>query len=253
MAEAAKYMFDRDLEAPVTIAEPPEVIVERQLRAEFEQQLEEARDQGRREGEEEARKSLEAKADAALEQLVIKAESILGHLQDECRIIRSEAMQTALAASRCLAGELIEREPMALLEALFRECLEHLGQAPHIAVRVHDSLAERFQEKSAAIAEQHGFRGKIIVLGDPETRSGDCRIEWADGGIARDFESLNAAVVKIVNHHLGDMDTSVPALTAGKQPTEENQTPEYQETPDHNSANIQTGTTTQSIGSGEIK
>ncbi len=206
MAEPAKYLFDRNLAPGAAVQEPPEVRIERQLRQEFERELAAVRqseyERGQKDGMTAALESLEAKMDEAVGQLVDSTAQITASLDKECSAIRSEAIMVALAASERLASDLIRNEPIKLLESLFSQCLEHLGDAPHIAIRVSDEFAERLQEKVTAIAERRGFAGKIIVLGDPETQSGDCRIEWADGGISRDFESLRANVAAVIKRHL---------------------------------------------------
>lgn len=206
MAEPAKYLFDRNLKIAAPMAETPEMIVERQLRQEFEQELVKVRkseyDRGFRHGLAEAQSSTEVELAKAVAQLVEASGWILDTLDEECSAIRSHGVDVAIAASRCLASGLIEREPAAQIETLFAQCLEHLGDAPHIAVTVHDSLAEMLQDRIATLSAQQGFAGKIIVLGDPETERGDCRIEWADGGIARNFKSLNAEIEKVVKDHL---------------------------------------------------
>ncbi|MDH3580695.1 MAG: FliH/SctL family protein [Hyphomicrobiales bacterium] len=198
MAETAKFLFDRNLEAPAAAAQT----LERELRQEFEKELAIARAQEYERGRADALASLEAKIDQAVGQLVDISAEILTGLDKECSAIRGEAVKVALAASERLAGDLIHREPIKLLEALFAQCLEHLNDAPHIAIRVNDAFAEPLQQKVAATTEQRGFAGKIIVLGDPETQTGDCRIEWADGGISRNFEQLRASVAEIVGRYL---------------------------------------------------
>lgn len=214
MAETAKFLFDRNLEAPAAAAET----IERELRQEFERELAMVRQEEYERGQADALESLEAKIDEAVGQLLDRSAQILSGLEKECSIIRCEAVKVALAASERLAGELIHREPVKLLESLFSQCLEHLNDAPHIAIRVHDAFAERLQKKVTATAEQRGFAGKIIVLGDPETQTGDCRIEWADGGISRDFEDLRASVTEIVRRYLstrqnGAAEPGTPAET----------------------------------------
>ena len=206
MAQPAKYLFDRNLDTAAVRAEPLKVTLERELRRGFEEELARERrseyERGRQDGERAARESIEAATGAAVEQLVASADGILSRLAEESAAIRADAFKVAVAASEVLAGELIRRQPTALLESLFSQCLEHLGDAPHVALRVNDALADSLQAKVATIAEQRGFKGRIIVLGDPETRCGDCRIEWADGGIVRDFERLRLSVADIVNRHL---------------------------------------------------
>lgn len=206
MAEAAKYFFDRDFNAPAPETESAEVLVERRLRREFEQELANAREaeykRGRKEGEREARQSLEAKTGEAADALVDKAEKILNRLEQDCAEIRGEAVAVALAAAERLAGELVRREPANLLESLFTRCLDYLDEVPHITVRVNETVADTLREKVEAAAARRGFTGRIVVQEDPETQKGDCLIEWNDGGIARDHESLRRHVAEIVERHL---------------------------------------------------
>lgn len=206
MAQAAKYLFDRNFETPANDAEPPELARERELRREFESELEAVREaeyrRGLADGREQAGRNAEAGMEKAVAQVAGSAKALLQELDGECAAIRADAVRIAVTAADCLASELVRREPTALLEALFRDCLEHLADAPHVAVRVHDAIAERLREKLNAAAAANGFAGRIIVLGDPETAKGDCRIEWADGGISRNFENLRLSISEIVSRHV---------------------------------------------------
>lgn len=229
MAQAAKYLFDRNFEAPANDAEPVEVVRERELRAQFERELEGVRDaeyrRGLADGQTQASQTTEAGTEKAVDQIASSANALLQKLDGECAGIRAEAVKIAVAAADRLACELVRREPTALLEALFADCLEHLADAPHVAVRVHDSIAERLQEKLAAAAAAKGFPGRIIVLGDPETAKGDCRIEWADGGISRDFESLRLDISEIVTRHLAARASGYAAADRGETPDAPLQSP----------------------------
>ena len=40
----------------------------------------------------------------------------------------------------------------------------------------------------------HSFEGRLVVLAEPDIAVGDCRIEWADGGINRDSAAADAAI-----------------------------------------------------------
>ena len=42
-----------------------------------------------------------------------------------------------------------------------------------------------------------------MVLAEPEIALGDCRIEWADGGIVRDRAATEAAIGEAVGRYLG--------------------------------------------------
>ncbi len=91
-----------------------------------------------------------------------------------------------MAVARKLAPTLIEREPFAEISALASSCFRELVAAPHIVVRINDSLYAAAREKLEDITRAHGYEGRLVVLGEPSVGVGDCRIEWADGGINRD-------------------------------------------------------------------
>ncbi len=39
-----------------------------------------------------------------------------------------------------------------------------------------------------------GFEGRLVILAEPEIALGDCRVEWADGGVIRDRAAIEAAI-----------------------------------------------------------
>jgi flagellar assembly protein FliH len=41
-----------------------------------------------------------------------------------------------------------------------------------------------------------------VVLGEPEIMPGDCRVEWADGGVVRDRAAVELAIDGAVNRYL---------------------------------------------------
>jgi flagellar assembly protein FliH len=42
-----------------------------------------------------------------------------------------------------------------------------------------------------------------VVLTEPEIAVGDCRIEWADGGVTRDSVAIEAAIDEAVTRYVG--------------------------------------------------
>jgi len=206
MAEAVKYLFDRAFESTAKGAGSNTTTAARLMQEEWERKMADAcctaYEEGRAEGEAEARKGIELETRDQVGALLNCAEQLLSNVKQECEDIRKEAILLASTAANVLAKELIARMPAANLERVFTEALEHAGDAPHIAVTVNDALVESIQKKISAIAAERGFTGKIIVLGDPETKSGDCCLQWADGGISVDFEKTSAAIVQIVNRSL---------------------------------------------------
>jgi flagellar assembly protein FliH len=112
--------------------------------------------------------------------------------------LECEAVDVAVAVARKLAPALIAGDPFAEISALASECFRQLIAAPHIAVRVNDELYAAAKEKLEDIVRARSFEGRLVVLAEPDIAVGDCRIEWADGGINRDSAAADAAIGEAV-------------------------------------------------------
>ena len=163
--------------------------------------LAEARATAYRDGVAAALAQSEARAAVALERIAAGLDALARQLAAIEARLEAEAVEVAVAVARKLAPELIAREPLAEIAALARGCFAQLIAAPHVVVRVSEALHARTREKLEATARLHGFDGRLIVLGEPEIAPGDCRIEWADGGIVHDRAATDAAIVEAVNRY----------------------------------------------------
>jgi flagellar assembly protein FliH len=131
--------------------------------------------------------------------------------------LECEAVEVAVAVARKLVPELLQREPFAEISALASHCFRELIAAPHIAVRVNDSLYAAAREKLDDVARAHGFVGRLVVLGDPGTSVGDCRIEWADGGVTRDIGAADAAIGEAVARYISARRSLADATRAAEE------------------------------------
>ena len=116
--------------------------------------------------------------------------------------LECEAVEVAVAVGRKLAPALLVNEPFAEIAALASECFRQLVATPHIAVRVNDALYSTTQEKLGDIVRTRGFEGRLVVLAESDIAPGDCRIEWADGGVNRDSAAADAEISKAVTGYL---------------------------------------------------
>lgn len=155
-------------------------------------------------------KGLEADTRDQVNVLLESAQQLLGQVERECNAIRTNAITLATTTATLLAEELTKRMPEANLEALFADALELIGETPHVTFRVNDALVEPVRKAVSSIADERGFTGKIVVLGDRETKIGDCSLQWADGGIELEGEKIRDAISAIVKHHLEKMDCVSP-------------------------------------------
>ena len=116
--------------------------------------------------------------------------------------LETEAVDVAVAVGSKLATELIAREPLAEIGALASECFRQLVATPHLAVRIGPDIYDEAKHKLEELAALHGFQGRLSVLSDASLLAGDCRIEWADGGVDRDRATALAAIDDMVGRYV---------------------------------------------------
>jgi flagellar assembly protein FliH len=199
VAAKAKFLFDLDLAPGAASAEQA-------------QKLAEAESRGFRDGfaaaEKEAIAVAERRSAAAFEQIGDALDRIARGLTAVEQRVEAEAVELAVAVARKLAPELVLREPFAEVAALATECFKQLAACPHVVVRVNDTLYDVAREQLAQIVQRCGFDGRLVVLAEPDIALGDCKIEWADGGVARDRAKVDIAIGNSVGRYLGARQTA---------------------------------------------
>lgn len=205
----APYLFDRD----TSKGAPDPGAAERQAA------MATARAEGYDAGLAAGRRSAEA---AAAEALSVAARglgealsALVSSLDDELARLRREAATAALATGAQLARHLVEREPLAEIEALIGETLAPLREVPHLVVRVREQESAALSGRIDALAAQHGFSGRILIVGDPQLGAGDCRIEWANGGIVRDMTGAAAGIDNALKRRFPLLPPPLPGLPEG--------------------------------------
>jgi flagellar assembly protein FliH len=199
MTAAAKFLFTTDFgpvkEAPPQVA--PEVNQAEIAAAELR-----GYQRGMASAEAQARTEAERRTAAAYERI----DGVLAGIAREMKAIEArleaEAVEVAVAVASKLAPALVAREPLAEIGALATECFNAFLAAPHVVVRVNNELYASARERLEGIARSRGFEGRLVVLGETEIALGDCRIEWADGGVIRDSTVVAAAIDDLVGRYV---------------------------------------------------
>jgi flagellar assembly protein FliH len=185
MATATKFMFGADFR-------------EGSRKAAGEAEVAAARAEGFRQGHEQGRHEAEGQLGGLAAQLARSAERLFALEDARVASIEEQAADVAIAVAKAIAGAALDEKPLATLAGAVRECLSHARQAPHLVVRVHESVVEAAEELVKRLTLEHGFSGRLIVLGEPDIMPGDGRIEWADGGFVMDRERLSALIEQAV-------------------------------------------------------
>ena len=71
--------------------------------------------------------------------------------------------------------------------------------------------AEVARENIERLARQNGFEGRLVILAEPEIATGDCRIEWADGGVVLERAAIDAKIDELVGRYIASRNEAAPA------------------------------------------
>jgi flagellar assembly protein FliH len=204
MAAPAKFLFDTDFAAPDKARERAATAVE------IAQKIASAEARAYRDGYEAAQREAKAESDRraalALEEIGITIRGIATRFSGIEARMETEAVDVAVAVARQLCSELISGEPLAEITALVSDCFSHLVSTPHLVVRINDSLYEAARDRIERQAAQSGFEGRLVILAEPQIATGDCRIEWADGGVVLERAAIEAKIDELVGRYMASRD-----------------------------------------------
>jgi flagellar assembly protein FliH len=200
MAAPAKFMFDMDFSAPDKAREKAAT------QAEIAQKVAAAEARAHRDGfaagQREAQAESDRRAALALEEINVAIKNIAGRFASVETRMETEAVDVAVAVARKLCSELIAGEPLTEITGLIRECFSHLVSTPHLVIRINDALYEGARERIEKLAKQSGFEGRLVILAEPTVANGDCKIEWADGGVVLERATIETKINELVGRYM---------------------------------------------------
>ena len=200
MASPAKFLFDMDFSAPDKGRERPATALE------VAQKIASAEAHAYRDGYDAGQREAKAESDRrtalALEEIGTGIQAIKARFSGIETRMETEAVDVAVAVARKLCSELISGEPLGEITALVSDCFSHLVSTPHLVVRINDSLYEPARDRIERLAKQSGFSGRLVILAEPEIQSGDCKIEWADGGVVLERAAIEAKIDELVGRYM---------------------------------------------------
>ncbi len=197
MKATAKYMFDEDFSGG---GKPTITLVEHERRrADAESQ---SYRKGFAAGEAQAQQQAAAHAAAALGLIADAMDRLHRALAGIEARLETEAVDVAVAVAGKLAPELIAHQPFAEISALATDCFQHLVKTPHVVVKIGPEIHDMAKDKLEEIAHARGFEGRLMVQAEDGLAPGDCRIEWADGGVKRDEAATRAMIDDAVTRYV---------------------------------------------------
>jgi flagellar assembly protein FliH len=208
MAAPAKFLFDTDFSAPDKTREKPATALE------IAQKIATAEARAYRDGYDAAQREAKVESDRraalALEEIGLAIQGIATRFSGIETRMETEAVDVAVAVARKLCSGLIAAEPLGEITRLVSDCFSHLVSTPHLVVRINDSLYEIGRERIERLAKQSGFQARLVILAEPEIATGDCRIEWADGGVVLERAAIEAKINELVGRYIASRGEAEP-------------------------------------------
>jgi flagellar assembly protein FliH len=204
MGAPAKFLFDVDFAAP---AKDPNAAKEHVATPEeIAKRVADAEARSYRAGFDAAQREAKVLSDRQMAQALTGIEASVATIAKNFATVENrmetEAIEVALSVARKLCTELMAAEPLTEITALVSDCFRHLTSTPHIVVRINDSLYDSARERIEQLAKRNGFEGRLVILAEPDIPTGDCKIEWADGGVTLDRTAIETKINELVGRYL---------------------------------------------------
>lgn len=183
-------------EAAAEEAEAPPVFDEAELEAARKAAFEEGYAAGHAQAAADAVDAAETRRADAGERIAAETAALLaGGEAAEAAAVGAAALAASRAVQAAFPALAAERGAHEILSTV-KEALERAADEPRLVVRLADADFEVIEPELAGLAARSGFAGRIVTLEDASVAGGDVRIEWADGGLARDLNRLTDAIAR---------------------------------------------------------
>lgn len=142
--------------------------------------------------------SLEQNCETLLNNIFTASQNLLDRQGEQVSLMNKEAAKLAYAIIEKLAPALVKQTPLAEIELLINQCLKNSPLEPRLVIRVDEKILPLLEEKMEKIRLASGYQGQVILISEPMAHTSDCRVEWANGGAERDFNSLLSTIESTV-------------------------------------------------------
>lgn len=157
---------------------------------------------GIEEGKQQAQ-STQAEIDLALTQAVAGFTAHIAPLfdiyRDMLKIQAEQMPKIAHGIARKVAGDALTQNAGTLIADICMRCIKSLAHEPKLNIIVHASLAQTLEEKIKASVGVLPNAPDITVVADANISLPNCRIDWKNGAMLRDTDSLWQQVEQVVN------------------------------------------------------
>lgn len=166
---------------------------------------EEAFRSGFEQGAAEARQGIESNLSALVSVVSTGLDKLMASEASRLQQMNEVALRTTIATLKKMWPSIARQQGLQAIEETIRQSLEYNQDEQRIVIRVHDTMLDPLIQRLPQIQEQKAFPGKIIVLADQAIGEGDCKVEWADGGLERLSRHLSAQIDRALDNALASL------------------------------------------------
>jgi len=155
--------------------------------------------QGVEAGKAEALSSIEQNSEYLLQNITGGIQNLQGQHDEYLSMMHRETANLARIIIRKFAPALLKKNPLDEIDLLVEQCLKNSPLEPRLVVRIDEEILPLLEEKIDKIKLSNSYAGQIVLIGEQMNNISDCRVEWADGGADRDFDTLMATIDTILD------------------------------------------------------
>lgn len=149
-------------------------------------------------GRAEALAGLEQNCEVMLRNLASAAQTLTTRHHEQITLMNKETAKLAYSIIEKLAPATAANTPLSEIELLVENCLKNSPLEPRLVIRVDDGLLPLLQDKIKDLQKNSEYPGQIVLIAEQMTHVSDCRVEWANGGVERDFDALMKTIGETV-------------------------------------------------------
>lgn len=180
--------------------------------AELSQARQESFQSGYDQGVADTKKSIEKQTAELIERMIGKMRQLIDEEEKRIHTAHELALRMSVASLKKVWPHFMQTLGQETVEETIRQALDMNGQETRIVVRVHDTILDAVVKALPHLQEQQAFSGKIIVLADESVMAGDCKVEWADGGLERLSRTLSQQLDHVLDHLLATMKSTTNSI-----------------------------------------
>ncbi len=149
--------------------------------------------------------SSENRTNDILEKICTDVGILLEKQEKELENILKECVKLTYGIIVKLLPKLARSETLSNIEKLISNTLNEVSEEKKVSIIVASDVFSDIKKKIDDIKKCNGFEGNLVVMEDSEMASGNCNIEWSNGGVIKDMEKVYQQIDKVIDEYTSNI------------------------------------------------